>query len=172
MTLIVPMEGRTPRVDPSAWTAPTAVLVGDVEVGEQASVWYGAVVRSEYEPIRIGARSNVQDGCVLHVDPGRPLTIGRGVSVGHAAVLHGCVVEDDVLVGMSATVLNGARIGAGSMVAAGAVVLEGTVVPPGSLVAGVPAKVRRELTDEERAGLRLNADVYVELAAKHAAATG
>lgn len=172
MTLIVPMEGRTPRVDPSAWTAPTAVLVGDVELGEQASVWYGAVVRSEYEPIRIGARSNVQDGCVLHVDPGRPLTIGRGVSVGHAAVLHGCVVEDDVLVGMSATVLNGARIGAGSMVAAGAVVLEGTVVPPGSLVAGVPAKVRRELTDEERAGLRLNADVYVELAAKHAAATG
>ncbi|MCW2613077.1 MAG: anhydrase [Frankiales bacterium] len=171
MTLQIALEGASPQVDPTAWTAPTAVLVGDVAVAAQASVWYGAVVRSEYEPIRIGARSNVQDCCVLHVDPGFPLTIGRGVSVGHGAVLHGCVIEDDVLVGMGATVLNGARIGAGSMIAAGALVLEGAVVPSGSLVAGVPGKVRRELTDEERAGLVLNADVYVELASKHAAAT-
>ena len=170
MTLLIPLDGVAPRVDATAWTAPTAVLAGDVTVEAEASVWYGAVLRSEFEPIRIGPRSNVQDGCVLHVDPGRPLTLGAGVSVGHGAVLHGCTVEDDVLIGMSATVLNGAVIGAGSMVAAGAVVLEGTVVPPGSLVAGVPGKVRRELSAEEREGLTLNAAVYVELARKHAAA--
>lgn len=170
MTTLLALDGVGPRLDPSAWTAPTAVLVGDVELAAQASIWYGAVVRSEFEPIRIGARSNVQDGCVLHVDPGHGLTLGTGVSVGHGAVLHGCTVEDDVLVGMSATVLNGAHVGARSMVAAGALVLAGTVVPPGSLVAGVPAKVRRELSQEEQEGLRLNADVYVELAARHAAA--
>ncbi len=106
---------------------------------------------------------------VCHVDPGFPLTIGRGVSVGHGAVLHGCTVEDDCLVGMSATLLNGVVIGAGSLVAAGAVVLEGTIVPPGSLVAGVPAKVRRELTEEERSGIRRNAEVYLRHVAEHTA---
>lgn len=167
----IPLSGRSPVVAATAWTAPTSVLVGQVTLGEQSGVWYGAVLRSEYEPIVVGERSNLQDGVVVHVDPGHPATIGGGVSVGHGAVLHGCTLDDDVLVGMSVTVLNGAVIGSGSLVAAGAVVLEGTVVPPGSLVAGVPAKVRRGTTPEEREGIRLNAAVYVDLARQHAAAT-
>ncbi|MDP9434932.1 MAG: gamma carbonic anhydrase family protein [Actinomycetota bacterium] len=168
----VTLDGRAPSLADGAWAAPTAVLVGDVALGEGASVWYGAVLRSEYEPIRVGARSNVQDCAVVHVDPGFPATLGDGVTVGHGAVLHGCTVEDDVLVGMGATVLNGARIGTGSMVAAGALVLAGAEVPPGSLVAGVPGKVRRELTDEERELVRANAEIYLDLARRHAGATG
>jgi carbonic anhydrase/acetyltransferase-like protein (isoleucine patch superfamily) len=117
----------------------------------------------------LGDDSNLQDAVVCHVDAGFPLTIGRGVSVGHGAVLHGCTVEDDCLIGMSASVLNGAVIGAGSLVAAGAVVLEGTVVPPGSLVAGVPGKVRRELSEEERQGIRRNADHYLRHVEEHTA---
>ena len=170
--MIVDLDGASPTVDPTAWTAPTAVLVGDVHVAAGASIWYGAVLRSEFEPIRIGAGSNVQDNCVIHVDPGHPATLGERVSVGHGAVLHGCTVEDDVLVGMGATVLNGARIGAGSMVAAGALVLEGVDVPPGSLVAGVPGKVRRALSEEEQQVVRANAEVYVGLAERHATAHG
>ena len=165
------LDGSAPRIDPTAWTAPTAVLVGDVVVGEQSSIWYGAVLRSESETIRIGRRSNLQDGCIVHVDPGSPATVGDDVTVGHGAVLHGCTVGDGALVGMRATVLNGAVVGAGSMVAAGAVVLEGTQVPEGSLVAGVPGKVRRPLTDDERAHLLLAAASYVERARRHAAAT-
>jgi carbonic anhydrase/acetyltransferase-like protein (isoleucine patch superfamily) len=164
-------EGRTPRLDPTAWAAPGAVLVGDVELGERASVWYGAVLRAESASIRLGAGSNLQDGVVVHVDAGLDARIGAGVSVGHNAVLHGCTLEDDVLVGMNATVLNGAVIGSGSLVAAGAVVLEGSLVPPGSLVAGVPARVRRELTEEERAGIRRNAESYLLLTEIHRGAT-
>ena len=117
----------------------------------------------------LGADANLQDAVVCHVDAGFPLTVGRGVSVGHGAVLHGCTVGDDSLIGMGATVLNGAVIGAGSLVAAGAVVLEGTVVPPGSLVAGVPAKVRRELTEPERDGIRRNASAYLRHVEEHTA---
>jgi carbonic anhydrase/acetyltransferase-like protein (isoleucine patch superfamily) len=168
----IPLDGHEPVLADSAWLAPGATLVGDVQLADRASVWYGAVLRSDSEPIRIGAGSNVQDNCVIHVDHGFPATLGEGVSVGHSAVLHGCTVEDGCLIGMSATVLNGARIGAGSLVAAGALVLEGTVIPPGSLVAGVPAKVRRELTEDEARHLEANAAVYVELARKHAAANG
>lgn len=168
----IPLDGHEPVLADSAWLAPGATLVGDVQLADRASVWYGAVLRSDSEPIRIGAGSNVQDNCVIHVDRGFPATLGEGVSVGHGAVLHGCTVEDGCLIGMSATVLNGARIGAGSLVAAGALVLEGTVVPPGSLVAGVPAKVRRELSEDEARHLEANAAVYVELARKHAAASG
>ncbi|RNE64029.1 gamma carbonic anhydrase family protein [Cryobacterium tepidiphilum] len=157
----------TPSVAESAFVAPGAILVGDVTLGDDASVWYNAVLRAEHEPIHIGPGSNLQDNVSCHVDRGFPLTVGRGVSAGHGAVLHGCTVEDDVLIGMSATVLNGAVIGAGSLVAAGAVVLEGTVVPPGSLVAGVPGKVRRELTDDEVAGIRRNAQNYLGHAAAH-----
>lgn len=156
-----------PQVDADAWVADDATLVGAVTVGPEASVWYAAVVRADCAPIAIGPRSNVQDGCVLHADPGTPLTLGAGVTVGHRAVLHGCTVGDDTLVGMGAVVMNGAVIGAGSLVAAGAVVMEGTEVPPGSLVAGVPAKVRRPLTEEEQEGLRGNARTYVELARGH-----
>lgn len=150
-----------PEIAESAFVAAGAVIVGRVVLAENSSVWYNAVLRAEQEPISIGEGSNLQDNASGHVDAGYPLTVGRNVSVGHGAVLHGCTVEDDCLIGMSATLLNGAVIGAGSLVAAGAVVLEGTIVPPGSLVAGVPAKVRRELTDAERAGIRNNAANYL-----------
>ena len=130
-------------------------------------MFYGAVLRADSESITLGPGSNLQDNVVVHVDHGVPTTIGAGVSVGHGAVVHGCTVEDDCLIGMNATVLNHAVIGRESLVAAGALVLEGTVVPPRSLVAGVPAKVRRELSDEEVAGIRRNAETYRTLSAKH-----
>ena len=170
MTLLT-LEGLAPEVDDEAWVAPTAVLVGQVRLGPGSSVWYGAVLRGDGDAIVVGARSNVQDGCVVHADPGFPATIGDDVVVGHGAVVHGCTVEDGALIGMGSRVLNGARIGAGSLVAAGAVVLEGTQVPPGSLVAGVPAKVRRPLTEQEAAGIRAGADHYVAQARRHARAT-
>ncbi|MGW2250546.1 gamma carbonic anhydrase family protein [Kitasatospora sp. NPDC001660] len=165
--LIAAVGGKVPAVDPSAFVAPNAVVVGDVTLGAGASIWYGAVLRGDAEAITVGATSNIQDNCTLHADPGFPLVVGERISVGHNAVLHGCTVEDDVLVGMNATVLNGARIGAGSLVAAGAVVPQGMQVPPGSLVAGVPAKVRRELTEDERAGILLNGAGYQLLADAH-----
>ena len=165
--LLLPLDDCEPEVDPRAWVAPGASLVGDVRLAADASVWFGAVLRGDGGPIRVGAGSNLQDGCVGHTDPGFPLTVGSGVSVGHRAVLHGCTVEDDVLVGMGAVVMNGAVIGAGSLVAAGAVVLEATVVPPRSLVAGVPAKVRRPLTDEEVERVRRNAAGYVDRLARY-----
>lgn len=167
MALIVPIAGKAPSVPASAWVAPNATLVGAVTLGERASVFYGAVLRADVDSITLGAGSNIQDNVVVHCDAGKPTTIGANVSVGHAAVLHGCTIEDGVLIGMGATVLNLAIIGEGSLVAAGAVVLEGTVVPPGSLVAGVPAKVRRELTDDERAGIRENAAHYLDYAEVH-----
>ncbi|MCS0635640.1 gamma carbonic anhydrase family protein [Streptomyces sp. LP05-1] len=161
------VAGAEPKIDPDAFTAPTSVVLGDVTLAAGASVWYHAVLRADGGPIVIGADSNVQDNCSVHVDLGFPVTVGERVSVGHNAVLHGCVIEDDVLVGMGATVLNGAHIGAGSLIAAQALVPQGMRVPPGSLVAGVPAKVRRELTEEEREGIRLNAAAYLELARAH-----
>lgn len=159
-----------PRVAESAWVAPGAVLVGAVVLGERASVWYNAVLRADNEPIIIGDRSNLQDNVSAHVDSGSPLTLGRNVSVGHNAVLHGCTIEDDVLIGMHATVMNGAVIGSGSIVAAGALVTEGAVVPPRSLVAGIPAKIRRTLSDDEVAGIRHNAEVYLAHLTLHASA--
>jgi carbonic anhydrase/acetyltransferase-like protein (isoleucine patch superfamily) len=167
--LILPFDGNSPAIAATAWVAPNATLVGRVSLGENASVFYGSVLRADVDSITIGEGSNIQDNVSVHCDAGIPTTVGRGVSVGHSAVLHGCTVEDDCLIGMSATVLNGAVIGRESLVAAGAVVLEGTVIPPGSLVAGVPAKVRRELTEEEREGVRNNARHYVELSRAHAA---
>ncbi|MGY5129820.1 gamma carbonic anhydrase family protein [Streptomyces nigrescens] len=165
--LISPVGGKEPKVDQKAFTAPTSVVLGEVTMGPGASVWYQAVLRADCGPIVLGADSNIQDNCTVHVDPGFPVTVGERVSVGHNAVLHGCTVEDDVLIGMGATVLNGAHIGAGSLVAAQALVPQGMQVPPGSLVAGVPAKVKRELTDEERETIKLNAVMYLELVAQH-----
>jgi carbonic anhydrase/acetyltransferase-like protein (isoleucine patch superfamily) len=167
MALLVPYAGNSPVIPASTWLAPNATLVGRVALGERASVFYGAVVRADVDAITIGDGSNLQDNVTVHCDAGKPTSIGSGVSVGHGAILHGCTVEDDCLIGMGATVLNHAVIGAGSLVAAGTVVLEGTVVPPGSLVAGVPGKVRRELTDEERAGIRANAEHYLVISAGH-----
>ncbi|MEH0110395.1 gamma carbonic anhydrase family protein [Tersicoccus sp. MR15.9] len=168
MATILPHGDHSPQIDPSAFVAPTATLIGDVSIGDGAGVFYGAVVRADTARISLGAGSNLQDNVVVHADPDFPATIGSGVSVGHNAVVHGCTVEDDCLIGMNATVLNGAVIGTGSLVAAGAVVLEGTVVPPGSLVAGVPAKVRRELNEAERDAVRENASRYRELSQRHA----
>ncbi|RLL65640.1 gamma carbonic anhydrase family protein [Streptomyces sp. Z26] len=167
--LIASVGGRTPDVDPDALVAPTSVVVGGVTLRAGASVWYGAVLRGDCDTIVLGRDSNIQDNCTVHADPGFPAVVGDRVSVGHNAVLHGCTVEDDVLVGMGATVLNGARIGAGSLIAAQALVPQGMRVPPGSLVAGVPARVKRQLTDEEREGIRANAAMYVELARAHRA---
>jgi len=164
---ILSFDGSTPTVSESAWVAPNATVIGRVRLGESSSVFYGAVLRADVDTIKIGAGSNLQDNVVVHCDSGIPTTVGAGVSVGHSAVLHGCTVEDDCLIGMSATVLNGAVIGAGSLVAAGAVVLEGAVIPPGSLVAGVPAKVRRELTEDELAKVKHNAAHYVDLSRAH-----
>jgi carbonic anhydrase/acetyltransferase-like protein (isoleucine patch superfamily) len=165
-----PFEGARPTVADGAWVAPGAVLVGDVRLGAGASVWFGAVLRGDGDP-SIGAESNIQDGCVVHADPGRPVRVAERVTVGHRAVLHGCTVEEGSLIGMGSVLLNGVQVGAGSMVAAGAVVLEGTVVPPGSLVAGVPGRVRRELTAEERERLHISAATYVDLARRHAASS-
>jgi carbonic anhydrase/acetyltransferase-like protein (isoleucine patch superfamily) len=160
----ISFRGRTPRVSPSAWLAPTATVIGSVEISDRASVFWGAVLRGDGDDIRIGTDTNLQEMVVIHADAGLPVSVGARVSVGHAAVLHGCTIEDDVLIGMSATILNGAVVGAGSLVAAGTVVRENMVVPPGSLVAGVPAVVRRELSADERAAIAGNADHYVRLA--------
>lgn len=167
--VILPFDDHSPTIAVTAWVASNATIIGQVTLGKDASVFYGSVLRADVDSITIGDGSNIQDNVSIHCDAGIPTSVGRGVSVGHSAVLHGCTVEDDCLIGMGATVLNGAVIGTGSLVAAGAVVLEGTVIPPGSLVAGVPAKVRRELTAEEREGVRANAAHYVELGRTHAA---
>lgn len=166
---LVAFQGQEPVVDPSAYIAPNATLVGDVTIGAGASVWFGAVMRGDSDHLELGARSNLQDNAVVHGDAGAPAIIGEDVSIGHAAVVHGCRIGDGCLIGMSATVLNHAVIGAQSLVAAGAVVLEGTEVPPRSLVAGVPAKVRRPLTDDEVAALAGNASHYAERARLYAA---
>lgn len=160
-----------PRIADDVFIAPGARIVGDMRIAAGASVWYNAVVRAERAPVRIGERSNLQDGVAVHVDAGSGVTIGVGVSVGHNAVVHGCEIGDGSLVGMGAVVLSGAVIGTECLVAGGAVVLGGTVVPPRSLVAGVPAKVRRSLTDEEVDGLRRNAETYLEYSVLHRGAT-
>ncbi len=158
-----------PAIDEGAWVAPGAVLVGNVALRRGASVWYGCVLRSDMAgaSIEIGEDSNIQDGTVVHVDENLPCLVGARVTVGHGAVLHACVVEDDALVAMGATVLSGARIGRGSVVAAGAVVAEGFQVPPGVIVAGVPAKVRRETTADDRARLDHGWRAYAALRDLH-----
>ncbi|MFP5218280.1 MAG: gamma carbonic anhydrase family protein [Actinomycetes bacterium] len=141
MTQLITVNGHRPQVDPTAFVAPGAVLAGDVRLGPRSSVWFGCVLRSEIESVTIGEETNVQDLTVVHTDPGSPVVLGDRVSVGHRAVLHGCTIEDDVLIGMGAVVLNGAHVGRGALVGAGAVVTQGTEVPPGAMALGVPAKV-------------------------------
>lgn len=153
-----------PVVPPqSTMIFPGAVVVGDVKLGENCSVWYNAVIRADEDAIVIGDGTNIQDNAVLHVTTGLPLTLGRNVTVGHGAILHSCAVGDDSLIGMGATVLDGAVIGKGCLIAAGAVVTPRSVIPDGSMVMGAPGKVRRELTAEEIADIRRNAQVYVDL---------
>ena len=168
---MITVGGVAPTVAPTAWVAPGAVVAGAVELGDEVSVWYSAVVRADHTPITVGAGSNVQDGAVLHADPGFGCTLGAGVTIGHRAVVHGCTIEDDCLIGMGAVVLNGAVIGTGSLIAAGAVVSQGVVIPPRSLVAGVPGKVRRETSEDERALIRAGAASYRELLSRHRDAT-
>lgn len=156
-----------PEFAGSAWVAPGACVIGRVTLGEESSVWYGAVMRGDTEPLTVGARTNVQDGCVLHADPGFPTVAGEGCVVGHKAILHGCRLGDRVLIGMNATVLNGASIGEGSIVGAGAVVPEGREFPPRSLILGLPAKRVGEVTEEQAAEIDRGARQYVERAAAH-----
>ena len=154
------------KIHPTAWVAPGAILRGDIVLGEQVSVWYNAVLRADQETITVGKGSNIQDNCVLHGDPGHDITIGENVTVGHGAILHGCTVEDQCLIGMNAVVLDNTVIGKGSIVGAGAVVGSGQTIPPRSLVLGVPAKVKKTLTEEESAGNLENVEEYFGLMAQ------
>jgi carbonic anhydrase/acetyltransferase-like protein (isoleucine patch superfamily) len=154
-------------IDPTAYIAPGAVVLGDVHVGRDSSIWYNAVVRGDAERLRIGDETNIQDLSMVHADPGIPCLIGSRVTAGHRVILHGCVVEDDCLIGMGAILLNGVRVGRGSIVGAGAVLLEGTEVPPGSLVVGMPGRVLREVDESMRARIGLSWRHYVEQARRH-----
>lgn len=162
-------EGQQPTLADDVWIAPSAEVIGDVRLGEQASVWFGAVIRADNTTIAVGARSNVQEGAMLHSDPGTPLTVGADCTIGHHAILHGCTIENNVLIGMGATILNRALIGAGSLVGAGALVTEGKSFPPGSLIVGSPARAVRDLSEEQIAGLTASAASYVEKALRFAA---
>lgn len=155
------LDGVVPQVAPSAWVADSAQVIGQVSLAQDASVWFGAVLRGDTAPISVGAGSNIQDGAVLHADVGQPLQIGAGVTVGHKVVLHGCTVGDDSLIGIGAVVLNGAKIGKGCLVGAGALVTEGKEFADGSLILGSPARAVRTLTPEQQAGLRQSAAHYV-----------
>jgi carbonic anhydrase/acetyltransferase-like protein (isoleucine patch superfamily) len=165
-------RGQWPKIASSAYVDAAATVIGDVTIGESSSVWPGAVIRGDVNVIRIGARTNIQDGAVLHVMREKHgLAIGDSVTVGHGAVLHGCTIESRVLIGMGAIVLNGARVGAGSIIAAGTLVLEGTVVPPGSLFLGHPGKFHRALAPQDLDGIDRYAARYVEYAETYKAET-
>jgi carbonic anhydrase/acetyltransferase-like protein (isoleucine patch superfamily) len=155
---------RPELIDSTAFIAPGAVVVGDVTIHAESSVWFGAVIRGDTEAIRIGRQTNVQDGCVLHADEGYPCTLGERVTLGHGAIVHGATVEDESLIGMRAVVMNGAKIGKGSIVAVGSIVTEGTEIPPGSIAIGQPAKVKRAVTDRDRERIRHAAEHYVSAA--------
>ena len=164
---LLPHGDKFPELAPSAWVAPGAYVVGDVHLGEESSVWYGAALRGDTEPIRVGARTNIQDGCILHADPGYPAIVGDDCVVGHNAIVHGCEIANGCLIGMGATILNGARIGEGSIVAAGALVPEGREYPPRSLIVGIPAKAVKEVGEEQSRSIEHGVREYVERAAAH-----
>lgn len=162
--MIIAYKGKMPVIGKGAYIAPSAVVIGDVVIGDEASVWFGAVIRGDRDRITIGARTNVQDNCTLHVDAGAPLTIGSDVTIGHNAIVHGCSVEDQVLIGINAVVLNKAVVGKGGVVGAGAVVGEAMVVGPLELAVGVPAKIKKKY-DVQRAAHNVHeAAIYVQLA--------
>jgi carbonic anhydrase/acetyltransferase-like protein (isoleucine patch superfamily) len=164
--MIRPYRGVAPRIAPSSYIDDNAVVIGDVIIGERSSVWPNVTIRGDVNYIRVGDETSVQDNTVLHVDHDKyPCLIGNRVTVGHSAVLHGCIVEDEVLIGIGAIVLNGAKIGRGAVIAAGALVPEGMDVPPDTLVMGTPAKVKRAVTDDEKVRFRKNADNYVKITA-------
>jgi carbonic anhydrase/acetyltransferase-like protein (isoleucine patch superfamily) len=169
--MILHYLGRAPRIAPSAFIAESADVIGDVEIAEDASIWFQTVLRGDIEPIRVGAHSNVQDGSVLHTMLGSPTTVGDWVTVGHRVVLHGCTVENHCLIGMGAVLLNNVKVGEGSIVAAGALVLENTVIPPRSLYLGVPAKFQRQLTDSDRQFIDAHATHYLQYKENYLAAS-
>ena len=156
------LDGVAPRVDPTAWIADSAEVMGNVHLGPDASVWFGCVLRGDTESMHIGEGSNIQDLSVLHADFGQPLHIGRHVTVGHKVMLHGCTIGDESLIGIGAVVLNGAKIGKNCLVGAGALVTEGKQFPDGSMIVGAPARVVRQLTPEQIEGLRQSARHYVD----------
>ena len=164
------IDDQAPQLGPGAWVAPSADLIGDVRLGPRASAWFGAVIRADNTPIMIGEDSNLQDGAIGHSDPGVPLTIGARVTVGHQAILHGCTIADDCLIGMGAKLLNGAVLESECLVGAGALITEGKHFPRGSLIVGSPARAIRQLTDAEKQALRVSAAHYAEKAARYAAA--
>jgi carbonic anhydrase/acetyltransferase-like protein (isoleucine patch superfamily) len=167
--MIIPFEGKHPRIGRGVFIAPTAVVIGDVSVGDGASIWYGTVVRGDTDPIVIGRGTSIQDNSTVHSDHGFPTVIGSEVTVGHNALVHGCTIEDGCLVGNGAQVLNGAVVRRGSIVAAGAIVREGTEIGPGQLAAGLPAVVKRAVTDEDRDRLRRATELYRDLCRRHRA---
>jgi carbonic anhydrase/acetyltransferase-like protein (isoleucine patch superfamily) len=169
--ILLKLPDSEPSIDGSVFRAHGSVIVGDVEIGADSSIWYNAVVRADVAPVRIGERTNIQDGALLHADPGFPCIVGDDVTIGHHAIVHGAKVGNGALIGMGATVLNGAEIGAEAIVAAGAVVTEGTIVTPGTLVAGIPAKEKRNLDAADRERGRHGAAHYVENARRHRLAT-
>lgn len=164
------LDDLAPTLAEGAWAAPSADLIGDVRLARGASVWFGAVIRADNTPILIGEESNLQDGAVGHSDPGAPLTIGARVTIGHQAMVHGCTIGNDCLIGMGARILNGAVLGPECLVGAGALITEGKSFESGSLVVGAPARVVRQLTAEERAAIRVSAAHYAEKAARYAKA--
>ena len=163
------IDGLQPQLGPGAWAAPSADLIGDVRLGARASVWFGAVLRGDNTPLILGEETNFQDGSVGHSDADFPLTIGARVTVGHQAILHGCTIADDCLIGMGARILNGAVIASECIVGAGALITEGKRFEPGSLIVGAPARAVRQITDEERKLLRASAAHYAEKAQRYAA---
>ncbi len=167
---IYSLDDTAPQIDPEVgFIAPNAVLVGDVVVGPDVGIWFGVVARGDIEAITIGARTNVQENCVLHTDTGYPLVIGENVTIGHGAIVHGCTIGDNSLIGMGATVLNGAKIGKNCLIGANALVTEGKVIPDNSLVMGAPAKVVREIDAEGEKALAASAERYVKNARRFAA---
>ena len=165
--MLLPFGGKVPRDEGAVFVAPNATVLGDVVLGPGSSVWYGAVLRGDDGTLTLGENTNVQDNAVLHCDPGGAVTLGKNVTVGHCALVHGCTVGDGSLIGMHATILNGAVIGDGCLIAAGALVPEGIVIPAGSLVIGVPGKVVRPVSAEQAAGIKANEEEYLQLAEAH-----
>jgi carbonic anhydrase/acetyltransferase-like protein (isoleucine patch superfamily) len=165
--MLVEYEGKQPRLGQQVFIAPTAVIIGDVVIGDGASIWYGAVLRGDEGRILIGARSNVQDNAVLHTTPEHPTTLGDEVTVGHGALLEGCTIEAGAVIGMGAVVLEQALVGAQALIAAGSVVTRGAVIPPRSLAAGAPAVVKKEITGEALRAIEISAPMYRELARRY-----
>ena len=160
--MIYDFEGHTPKLDPNSWVASNSVIIGKVELKKDSNIWFNVTLRGDVEPITVGEGSNVQDGSVVHSDPGCPVIIGKNVTIGHLVMLHGCVIEDDCLIGIGSTILNKAKIGKNSIIGANALVTENKVIPERSLVLGSPGKIVRQVTEEEIEHIKENARDYVE----------